>query len=186
MTGRTYSALGIVLKSRNIGEADKILTVYTKHQGKIRIVAKGVRKISSRKAGIIDSFSLLKMFLARGRSLDILAEAQSVERFPLWRKDLDKVSVVYYLGELVDKLTPDNQPDEGTFDLLLEFLYKIEKTNEKSLLSGMVVEFEKRLLTIAGFGIPPQIGDKQEGIDQYIEEITGKPIKSRKILRKDD
>jgi len=78
---RSYKTEGIVLKRINYGEADRILTIYTKRHGKIRAIAKGVRKLTSRKAGSLELFNNVVLFLVKGKNLDIITEAQTVDLF---------------------------------------------------------------------------------------------------------
>ena len=111
----SFKTEGIILKRMNYGEADRILTIYTLHHGKIRAMAKGVRKLQSRKAGSLELFNHATLFLIKGKNLDLITEAQVINLFKSWRKNLIKVGIAYYLCELVDKLTPDNQPHEAVF-----------------------------------------------------------------------
>jgi DNA repair protein RecO (recombination protein O) len=79
---RVYVAEGIVLKRRNVGEADRILTVFTKKYGKIRVIAKGVRRITSRRAGHIEVFTRVILTLHSYKNMDIVTEAQAITAEP--------------------------------------------------------------------------------------------------------
>ncbi|MBI2622470.1 DNA repair protein RecO, partial [Candidatus Microgenomates bacterium] len=72
---RSYRAEGIILKRTNFGEADRFLTVFSKRHGKIKILAKGVRRITSRRGPNIELFNLATLYIHKGRHLDILTEA---------------------------------------------------------------------------------------------------------------
>lgn len=170
----TYKTEGIVLKRKNFGEADKLLTVYTKHYGKIRAIAKGIRKTTSRKAGSLELFNHCILFLAKGRNLDIITETQTVNSFRLWRKNLTKVGVAYYFCELVDKLTPDGQSNRQVFELLKEYLEGISTAE----LSAFSRSFEEHLLNELGFGIPSDIKSQPGSLKNYIESITERQINS--------
>jgi len=178
--GRTYKTEGIILKRTNFGEADRILTIYTKHYGKIRAIAKGVRKITSRKGGNVEAFNHVSLFLARGRNLDIVTEAEVIESFKSWRKDLKKVGLAFYFCELVDKLTPDGQASRVVFELLQESLGKIDKES----LPELARSFEERLLEELGFGVPEALKRRPDSLKGYIESIIEKKINSPKILRR--
>ena len=175
---RTYKTEGIILKRVNFGEADKILTIYTKHYGKIRAIAKGVRKLTSRKAGNVELFNQAVIFLAKGKNLDILTEVQLLNSFKAWRKDLKKVAAAYYFCELVDKLTPDNQASQSVYWLLVQALSKISQES----LPELVRSFEEQLLDKLGFGVPPQLRQSQKSLKSYIEEITEREINSQKVF----
>lgn len=176
---KTYKTEGIVLKRINFGETDRILTIYTKHYGKIRTIAKGVRRITSRKAPHLELFNHTVFFLIRGKNLDLVSEARIARSFPSWRKNLIKVGVAYYFCELIDKLTPDGQANQEVFDLLKTFLEKINSHSLKSL----VREFEEKLLEELGFGIPREVKEQSGSLRAYIETITEKEISSPRILR---
>lgn len=176
--GTTYKTEGIILKRINFGEADRILTIYTKHYGKIRAIAKGVRRITSRKGGNVELFNHVTLFLARGRNLDIISEAQVLNSYKSWRRNLKKVGFAYYFCELVDKLTPDGQENRAVFELLRDFLDKIERES----LPELARSFEERLLEELGFGVPGALKESQESLKSYIESIIEKKIKTPKIL----
>ncbi|MFQ5886561.1 MAG: DNA repair protein RecO, partial [Anaerolineae bacterium] len=83
---RLYRAEAIVLRRMNLGEADRLLTLYTPEWGKIRVVAKGVRKPTSRKAGHLELFTHSRLLIAKGRSLDIVTQAETITPFLPLRK----------------------------------------------------------------------------------------------------
>ncbi len=177
---RTFKTEGIILKRVNYGEADRILTIYTKNYGKIKAIAKGVRKINSRKAGSLELFNHALIFLVQGRNLSLITEVQTVNLFKLWRKNLTKVGVAYYFCELVDKLTPEEQENRAVFELLKDYLEKINKVN----LSTAVRNFEEELLHELGFGVPAVFKAQQGSLKNYIESITERKINSPKILKR--
>lgn len=176
---RTYKTEGVVLKRKNLSEADKILTVFSKHYGKIKVIAKGVRKTTSRKAGSLELFNHCFLVLAKCRSLDIILEAQTINSFPNLRKNLLKVSVAYYFCELVDKLTAEGQAQAQVYQLLCDSLKKIPDVR----LVALVRNFEEQLLDELGFGIPENIRRHSGSLKSYIESITEKEIQSPKIIK---
>lgn len=176
---RTYKTEGIVLKRTNYGEADRILTIYTKNYGKIKAMAKGIRKITSRKAGSLEPFTHTVLFLAKGKNLDIITETQSVNAFKSWRSDLNRVGVAYYFCELVDKLTPEEQENYLVFEILKGYLARLKNSGLRQL----VRSFEEELLIELGFGIPEILKKTEGSLKNYIETITEKSINSPKILK---
>ncbi len=179
MMSRYFKTEGIVLKRINFGEADKILTIYTNHYGKIRAIAKGVRKLTSRKGGNVELFNQIVVFLNKGRNLNILTEVQVLNTFKVWRRDLKKVAVAYYFCELVDKLTPDEQSHRVVYKLLVDFLSKIGSTKG---LPKLIREFEEKLLIELGFGIPAELKQASISLKSYIEEITERQINSQRVF----
>ncbi len=175
--GRTIKTEGIILKRINYGEADRILTIYTKHYGKIKALAKGVRKITSRRGGNVELFNQATLFFHKGKNLDLLTEAQVTNAFKSWRKDLKKVATAYYFAELVDKLTPEEQPNQAVFNLLSRYLEKIGTAS----LPELTRSFEEALLKELGFGVPKELRDKPGSLRDYIETITEKKLNSQEI-----
>ena len=171
---RSYKVDGIILKRTNVGETDRILTIYTEKHGKIRAIAKGVRRITSRKGGSLELFNLVSLFISSGKNLDIITETSVVNSFSGWRKDLRSVGVAYYLCELIDKLTPDGQNNRQVFELLKESLDSIDKGN----FSAFVRNFEENLLEELGFGVPAVL--KQPGA-----EVRGVALAQRSFWLKE-
>lgn len=172
---RSYKTEGIILKRTNFGEADKILTIYTKHYGKIKILAKGVRRITSRKGGNVELFNQVVIFAAQGKNLDLLAEVQVINSFKTWRKDLAKVSVAYYGCELVDRLTPEGQVHREVYEFLVDYLKKISHEDRLKLTRSL----EEKLLEALGFGVPEELKRRSDSLKAYIEEITERKINSK-------
>ena len=176
---RAYKTEGIILKSSNYGEADRLLTIFTKNHGKLRVIAKGVRRITSRRGGNLELFNDVNVYLNCGKNLDSLSEVEVINSFSNWRKDIKSVGVAYYLCELVDKLTAEGQEHYQVFKLLVNSLSRLSERNYTEL----VVNFEKELITELGFGVPENLKDSQKSLKDYIEQITEKKITSPKIIR---
>src|SRR5579862_3869711 len=115
---RSFRTEGIIIKRRDYGEADRILTVMTRDYGKIKIKATGVRKITSRRAAHIELLNHTVLHLYRGNTFAILTEAKMLSDFSTIKGDLTKVGLAYHLCELVDGLCPENQENRNVFDLL--------------------------------------------------------------------
>jgi len=178
--GKTYKTEGVVIKRFNFGEADKILTVFTKHHGKVRAVAKGVRRLTSRKAGNVELFNQATLFFVRSKNLDLLTEAVLINSFSCLRANLKKVAVAYYFCEVVDKLTPDNQPQPDVYRLLVDCLVRL---GEAASLAKLVREFEETILDQLGFGLPDSWRRQPGSLRPYLEQVTERPLTSPKILR---
>lgn len=176
---RTYTVQGIILKRKNIGEADRILTVFTKEQGKMRILAKGVRKISSKRASHIEPLNIVILTLYKGSGMPVLTEATSVETFPLVKVDLKKIGIGYHICELIDGLCPENQENETAFSLIEKIFQKLSIEHEIGVL---IHAFEVELLSLLGYwsiGTHDLSGAKAS---YFIESILERKLKSRQIL----
>jgi DNA repair protein RecO (recombination protein O) len=115
---KTYRTEGVILRRSDFGEADRLLTMMTPHRGKIRGLAKGVRKPKSRKAGHVELLMRTDFFLAVGRSLDIITQAQVIEPYRPLREDIRRITYGYYFSELVDRFMGENEENQAVYQLL--------------------------------------------------------------------
>ena len=147
---RLYRTEAIVLKRRDFGEADRLLTVFTPEHGKLVLLAKGVRKTKSRKAGHVELFTHGTWLVARGRTWDLVTQADTIEPFVGLREDLLRTAFAFYLAELVDGFTEERDPHPSLFVLLAESLRRLASV-EPGLLPLAARFGELRLLAIAGY-----------------------------------
>lgn len=173
---RSYRVEGIVIKRKNFGEADRILTVYTKHKGKINVLAKGVRKITSKRSSHIELLTHSVLGIYEGK-MPLLTETESLYYYSNLKNDLQKAGYAFYICELIDGLCASDQENRGVFTLLQNTLYKLEETDDPKTL---ITAFEKELLTMLGFW--PENRVYLEDSDSFIEEIMEKKIKSKKAF----
>jgi DNA repair protein RecO (recombination protein O) len=145
---RVYRAEGIVLRRRALGEADRLLTVFSREFGKIALIAKGARRPSSRKAGHLEIFTHLRLVAARGRDLDVLTQVDALDLYPTLRADLDLVGQASYLVELVDRFTVEREAHEGLFNRLVGGLEMLDQGRDPH---NVIRFFELRLLESVGY-----------------------------------
>ncbi len=145
---RVYSAEAVVLRRTDLGEADRIVTLYTPRLGKLRAVAKGSRRPTSRLGGHLELFTHSRLLLAKGRELDIITQAETVSSFIGLRNDLWRATFAYYAAELVDRLTVDRNPEPVVFDLLVQALDHIAVDRDPELALRF---FELQLFGALGF-----------------------------------
>lgn len=145
---RVYRTEGVVLRRHDLGETDRILTIYTRGHGKVRAVAKGVRKPSSRKAGHVELFARVDLLIARGRSLDIVTQAELLDAFEPLRADLVRTTYAAHFVELVDAVTEDNDPSPSTYALLVSGLSWLCQTTD---LRRTARTYELHVLDLAGY-----------------------------------
>lgn len=175
---RVLQLEGIIIKRRNIGEADRILTVFTKELGKLQIKAVGVRKIASKRSPHVELLNLSQLSLYQGKSMPLLTEAVAKETFANLKTKLTHIGFAYHICELVDGLCPEGQENKEVFDLLQKVLTQLESTEE---LSMIVHEFEIALLRNLGYW-PSQEKLQEANISYLIEQILEKKLKTRKLL----
>ncbi|XGV95755.1 MAG: DNA repair protein RecO [Leptolyngbya sp. BL-A-14] len=151
---RTYKATGINLKSMPMGEADRLLTILTREFGLVRAVAMGARKHNSRLGGRSELFVVNELLIAKGRSLDKITQAETLESYPRLGQDLKKLIASQYLAELCLHQALSDQPQEDLFCLLNEHLARIERSPESQILAHLT-HGVFQLLVLAG--IAPQV-----------------------------
>ncbi len=147
-TPRVYKTEAIVLKRVNVGEADKILTIYTPGLGKLSAIAKGVRRPKSKLGGHLELFTHSSLMLARGRNLDIISQAETISSFLPLRDDLWRSSLAFYTAELVHQFTAEHMENYPIYKLLLETLHRLCETEDGDL---TLRYFELNLLTHLGY-----------------------------------
>jgi DNA repair protein RecO (recombination protein O) len=137
-----------VLRRADFGEADRLLTVFTPSQGKLKVIAKGARKPTSRKSGHVELFSLGLFMMAVGRDLDIITQAETIEPHVALREDLSRSSYGYYVAELADAFTAERDENRALFDLLKEAFGWLCTARELPLLARY---YEIHLLALVGY-----------------------------------
>ena len=147
-TPREYQTPAIIIRKTKLGEADRILTLYTPDLGKIDAVAKGVRRPKSKMAGHLELLTYSQITLARGRSLDIITGSQTIESFLPLKNDLWLMSYGLYVIELTNQFTAANVSDEALFELLLNTLRNLCQSDNREML---VRYFELHLLQESGY-----------------------------------
>lgn len=171
---RTLKVDAVVLRHTDWGEADRLLTLYSREQGKLRAIAKGVRKIQSRKAGHLEPFTRAIIMLAKGHDLWIVTQAQASELYPSIREDLQKMSRAAYVVELLDRFTYEEGQNRQLYQLLTETLERISIMEDGFI---PVKYYEMRLLDLLGFR--PQLfecvacGQPITARDQYFSADLG-------------
>ena len=171
---RTYRTEGIVLRRKDFGEADRLLTLFTPGLGKVRVVAKGIRKPRSRKAGHLELFTCSRFLLAKGRDLDVITQAETVEAYRPLREDLLRGAYAAYAVELLDRFMPDEQENAELYALLRGMLAWVCASSDLALTARY---YELQLLSLAGF--QPELrqcvvgGEKIVAEDQFFSPEEG-------------
>jgi DNA repair protein RecO (recombination protein O) len=145
---RQYRTEAVVLKRGDFGEADRILTIFTPERGKVRVLAKGIRRITSRKAGHLELFVRSRLLVHGGRDLDIVAQAESVETYRPIREDLRRTACAYFIAELLDGFTGEEEGQAAIYELLVESLRRLSSERDLWLTTHY---FEMRLLGLLGY-----------------------------------
>lgn len=170
----TYKTPGLVLRRSNLGEADRLITFLTPEYGKLRAVARGVRKIKSRLGGHLELFGEVELLLAEGKSLDVVAGAR------LLRPAADLVSrpagleLAYLTAEMVDRLVGERHGSAGLYALLRETLAELAEDADE------LTQLRFKLLYLRELGYEPVLSrcavcqqPLQPGADYSFEVAAG-------------
>lgn len=164
-----------MLSRKNYSEADRILVLFTKHLGKVSVIAKGVRKPKSKKRSSIEVFSKIKFSAVKSRSLDIITEADLLEYWQDIRINLKKVSVAYFFVETVQKLTQEEEKNEKFYSLLVKSL---ERLRLKPNLKAQRQQFVYNTLVLMGYW--PE-GKPLQNFDQVLEDVVEREMTSKRV-----
>ncbi len=173
-TVRSLHTEAVVLRHSDWGEADRLLTIFSREAGKLRAVAKGVRKMRSRKAGHLEPFTRSKVLLARGRDFWIVTQAETVDAYLPIGEDLLRTAYAAYVLELVDRFIYEEGENRPLYQLLVDTLERVSTLPDAF---PAVRYFEIRLLDLLGFR--PELnncvrcGNEIKPEDQYFDAGQG-------------
>ena len=146
---RSFNVEAIVLRHRDWGEADRLLALYTRQRGKVSAVAKGARKIRSRKAGHLQPFTRITLQLARARGPYIITQVETLDAYLPLREDLNLTGNASYIVELLDRFTYDEEESNlAIFNLLNYSLNRLSRGDD---IWTVIRYYEMRLLDYLGF-----------------------------------
>jgi DNA repair protein RecO (recombination protein O) len=163
---KSYKCTGIVIRRFNVGEADRLLDVYTPRLGKIHVKAKGVRRPRSKLVGQLEIFSEVDLVLVPGKSTDIITGARTVQNFQTLGSDLQKTAIAYYFCELVYWLTEEGHKDTQLYKVLKWALLTLAENTADFGLTLFVANVE--LLLLDRLGYRPELEKCA---------LTGRPLK---------
>lgn len=146
MTG-LYREHGIVLRTHKLGEADRIVAFCTEGRGKVRAVAKGVRKTKSKFGSRLEPMSHVALQLYEGRDLDTVTQAETIDHFRSIREDLDRLARATAVLEAVDQVVQQGESNAALYRMLLGALRALEARDSAML----VPAFYFKLLALEGF-----------------------------------
>lgn len=179
MMVRSQKIEGIVLKRFNVRETDRLITLFTKKQGKMTVLSKGIRRITSRYAPHLELFRHIQGYIVSGKTMPLLIEAQTISSFSFLQNDIEKIARAYKFVEEVDRLCPDGQPHEEVFVLLLQALQSLLQTDDHlDIFSSL---FTHQLLWELGY-LPIQTVLDGIKMDNFIENILERKLKSTTFL----
>ena len=154
MESKNYTTDAINLKSYDLSDADKIILMYSRDKGLIKGVAKGVKKPKSKLGARMDALIANTLMFAKGKNLDRICQAQSINTFKDSRQDIDKLMCSSYISEVVSNFGVEEDPcSKDVYDLLYKALDRISKAETKKDVLIAVIKFQLKMMLISGFSL---------------------------------
>lgn len=145
---RTLRSEAVVLRRTDFGEADRLLTLFTREVGKMRALAKGARKPASRKTGHVELFMRTNFLIALGRDWGIVTQAEMIEAYTPLREDLVSTTYAAYFVELLDRFTAEEDKNVVLYNLINQALGWLCTAANPLLVAR---HYELRLLSATGY-----------------------------------
>lgn len=170
----SFSDQGIIIRSVDSGEADKYVSIITENHGLQDFIARGARRITSKKAPHLDLFNLVKFQSGRGEHPHFLEQAETVRYYPGIKKDFSKVGLCLTILEILINTIPVEVEDNEIFRSTRSFLDALEKTKTQSETNRLGRKFGLFLLRHLGYPLPklPATGN----LTKYFESIISKKL----------
>ncbi|HEX2043327.1 MAG TPA: DNA repair protein RecO [Acidimicrobiales bacterium] len=135
-----YREEAVVLRTLRLGDSDRIVTFLTRGRGKVRAVAKGVRKTKSRFGGRLEPLGHVALLLYEGRELDVVTQAESLEHFRLVRDDLDRLAKAHVLLEVTDDVAQERQANARLYQMLVGALRALAAHDSPLLVPAYILK----------------------------------------------
>lgn len=175
---REYKDLGVIIKTQDYKDFDKIITICTKSKGIVTSIARGVRRSVSKRSPHIDLLNLITFQISEGNS-KFLGEVVCNSSFPGIREDLKKISIAMSFMEIINSLVPEEAADEELFLSLNNFLKKINTSTSKEEIDKTSSAFARYLLRHLGY---PENSPHQTTFSSYFEYLMNKRIIGKEIV----
>lgn len=172
------SDLGIIIHQVRFGEADKFVFIFSWHHGLIKVVAKGARRLTSKKSPHLDNLNLIKFQTNRGDIPQYLSQVETVNAFSKIKADLKKTRTCFYLTEILHRTLAEGEADEALFAALKKFLEDLNLSAESDS-RHLAIEFQHYLIDRLGF--PPPKSDEPAALVSYFESLIDRQLMSAQI-----
>ena len=174
-----FADVGIVLKVVDFAEADKLIGVLSHHHGYQEYLARGARRMNSKKAPHLDLFNQIKFQISRGYNPQMIMQAETMNYYPSIKSGLEKTRIAMSLAEIITSVLPVEVEDKETYLSLVNYFEAINKQLTKEELGKITYQFSLYILKHLGYPLP--IGIQPETINSYFETIINKKIISRQL-----
>lgn len=174
-----YNDLGIIVKTQDYGEADKIISILSQNHGLVHYFATGARRSSSKKSSHLDVFSHINYSVNTRNSQNYLTQADSLNYFSSLKKDLKKISLGFSFLEIIYNLLPAEVEDEELYLSLLNFLNALNSSTDPQKDSQLCSNFGQYLIRHLGYPPPPP--NLSTNLSGYFETLMNKKIIGKEI-----
>ena len=164
---------GVILKKHPLGEADELLTVFTRERGKMRFKSRSTRKIKSRLAGALQTLNEIEFEIAGRGNLPLVISVRISKLNNYLREDLRKFAIAQVGAETLYRISPDGVTNGDAYEALQSFLD--EKTGLR--------DFQLKLLQTHGYENTKLTADKEQEIDRFLEYVLERQIRSTDFMK---
>jgi len=176
---RYLKDIGFVIKKINFSESDRFIVLFTKNHGKIEVLAKGTRKITSKRLPRLELFNLISFQAIKTSKGLSLQEVELLDAAEDLKTSFGGIKLIFFLCELIDSLCPYNEPNEKVFYSIKNFIQNLDKKNVRK----SIFDFEREILLYLGFlNRERKFKDYQE-LNQFIEGIIERKLKTEILLK---
>lgn len=176
-TPRTFRATGIVLKRRNVGETDRLVTFLSQQQGKFTAVAKGVRKLTSSKQSYIETGNYLAGYFVVTQSLPLLTQAKLIDDCAVVRTSLPTIRKLTQFLEIVERLFVEEELEQHVFDQILQLRAGIVSQTASA---GQIKKQLGTLIEQLGYQHPEET--HYHSLLDYVAVLADRPMRSFEYL----
>lgn len=178
---RSFKTEGIVIRRRNFGESDRLVTILSLEHGKMVLKAKGVRKITSKRSSHVELLNHSTITAYTANTFPLLIEASMIDDYSSIKTDLVKIGAAYHMCELIDSLCPEWVEYDSVFELLKSSLVKLANYDYTTVITH---DFEISLLSILGYWHGSIELAKQLDTERFVENIIERKLKSKQVFAK--
>ncbi len=162
----TITTEGFILKRSNFAEADRLLTVLTPYKGKVKMVAKGVRRITSRRSGNLEILNRVKIHVFMGKGMPLISEAESLQTFAPLKEDLTLSTYASHISEITDRFLAEDQPNPEVYRLFHEILNLLSHNPRQIFIRA----YEIKLMSRLGFWSYDQV-DVSKNMEELLQKL---------------
>lgn len=175
----SYSDSGIVIRTVDSGEADKFVSLISANHGLGNFVAKGARRLTSKKSSHLDLLNLVRFSVCRGESPRYLGQVESTSFFPAIKKDYAKIGLCLTFAEILSNTLPLDEEDVEIYLSFKSFLEALEKTDDPKESNRLSRRFG--LFLMRHLGYPPPKSPETDNLSGYFEALMNRKIISTEI-----